>query len=491
MAERFSFHYLHFNQNRNSDMLKKILLLAAISLPIFAQSPLQVTGTDHQIIYWAFNHQFAQAEKLVEEKITENPNIPKYYFMKILTQSLKHLADSDQFNFEKRFDYRRQKNDELIEYTEKVIERFDDIEMTPENQYYLANIYGYLGRMYGLQKSFMSAFSNAKEGKDLLEELIEKYPEIYDAYLLLGMFEYYADRLGGVTEFIAGILGFSGDRTQGLEYLKLAQQKGQLTKPMAEFILGETYFTQEGNPFDALWYFNILVKKYPSNKDFYDWCTRILLQLDRLTEAEAMINNDTKNFTTGFTKGYFYVKNGEYKKAADLLNELIEKKDFKWRGAYNNAKLMRAISALFVGKVFPNLQNELDEEQLVIYNEIKASLTLAKEVFNFATTVGRLGVGMQIEIPQIENLPRGGYLESMYKFYAGVYYERYRDGTNAIKFLTQVAKGKNYFNREAIEYLIHIYKSYKPTEQQLDELENLIDELDDDDLEFSFMDLKK
>jgi len=472
-------------------MLKRMILLAIFILPILAQSPIKVTGVDHQIILWAFNHQFEKAEELVDKKIAEDPNIPKYYFLNILTKSLKHLADSDQFNFEKRFDYRKQKNDELIEYTENIMENFDDIEMTPENKYFLANLYGYLGRMYGLQRSFMSAFSNASEGKDLLEELVEEYPDLYDGYLLLGVFEYYADRLGGVVEFIAGILGFSGDRTRGIEYLQIASQKGELTKPMAEFILGETYYTQEDNPFDALWYFNILVKKYPNNKDFYDWCTRILLQLDRLSEAQEMINNDKNSSVSGFTKSSFYFKNGEYEKANALLNELIEKKDFKWKGAYNYSKLMYTVSSLLIDKSVDSIEQGLDEDQLTIYNEVKSNLPAAKEVFNFAVNVGQLGVGIKMGIPQIQNLPEDGYLRSMYEFYAGVYFERYRDATNAIKYFVKTAKAQNYFNKESVEYLIHIYKSFKPTEQQLDELEDIIDNLDDDDLEFSFMDLRR
>lgn len=472
-------------------MLKRILLLSIITLPILAQSPLKITGIDHQIIFWAFNHQFNKAEELIEKEITEKPNNPKYYFIKIFTKSLKHLADSDQFNFEKRHEYRNQKNDELIEYTEGIMDKFDDIEMTVENKYFLANIYGYLGRMYGIQGSYMSAFSNASEGKDLLEELVEEYPELYDAYLLLGVFEYYADRLGGVVEFIAGILGFSGDRARGLEYLRLAQQKGELSKPMAEFILGETYYTQEDNPFDALWYFSILIKKYPNNKDFYDWCVRILLQLDRLNEAKELIENDTKNLVTGSTRSSFYFKNGEYEKTITLLNELIGKKDFKWRGAYNYAKLIRAVSSLLIDKSIRNVEKELDEEQLKFYNEIKNNLQAAKKVYSFATKVGLQEIGMKMEIPQINNLPENSYLISMYEFYTGVYYERYRDATNAIKYFTEVAKNGRYYKRESVEYLIHIYKSYKPTEQQLDELEDIIDNMDDEDLEFSFMDLRE
>lgn len=472
--------------------MKKILLfIILIATTSFANSPLNTNGADHQIIFWSFNHQFERAEKLIEEKIAEKPNVPKYYFLKVVTESLKQLAESDQYNFEKRFEYRRKKNLELIKYTERVMEKFDDIEMTPENKYYLANLYGYLGRMYALDRSFMSAFNNASKGKDLLEELVEDYPDLYDAYLLLGMFEYYADRLGGVTEFFAGILGFSGDRTRGLEYLKIAQQKGQLTKPMAEFILGETYFTQEDNPFQAYGYFNLLIKKYPNNKGFYDWYVRIHLSLDRLNEAEELINKDKNNAVTGYTKSSFLIKIGEYKQAVSLLNELIDKKDFKWGGAYKHAKLMRAISSLLIDEPIPGVEKELDEEQLIIYSEIKNNLPAAKKVYEFATKVGRLNTGVKMEIPKIDDLPERGYLRSMYDFYTGVYYERYRDGTNAVRVFHNVAEDRSHFSNQSVEYLIQIYKSFKPTEEQLDKLEDIIDDLEDEDLEFSFMDLRK
>lgn len=39
-----------------------------------------------------------------------------------------------------------------------------------------------------------------------------------------------------------------------------------------------------------------------------------------------------------------------------------------------------------------------------------------------------------MNLPQIDDLPESGYLRSMYEFYTGVYYERYRDGTNAVRF---------------------------------------------------------
>ncbi len=470
--------------------MKKLLLLFLISFTLYAKSPLNITGVDHQIVYWSFNYQFDKALELADKKIAEDPNVPKYYFLKVVTLSLKHLADSDKYNFENRHEFRKEKNLELIEYTENVMDKFDDTEMTPVNKFYLANLHGYLGRMYGYEGSYMSAFSNAKDGKDMLEKLVEEYPDLYDAYLLLGMFEYYADRLGGVIEFVASILGFSGDRTTGIQYLKIAQQKGELTKPFAEFILGETYSLQESNNFDAAGYFALLVKKYPNNKSFYEWYVRILLQLNRLNEVEKLIDNDDKGHVGEFIKGLFYIRNGEHQKAVDILGEAIKAKDFKWRFAYNYSKFLRGISALLIDKPIPGIESELSEEQSVIYNEVKNNLEAAKAVYEFSVKVGRLDIGVQMEIPKIENLPKDGYLRAMYEYYSGVYFYRYRDATRAILFFTKVAADRKYFRNESAEYLINIYKLISPSDEQVTKLEDIIDDLDDEDLEFSFMDLR-
>ena len=79
----------------------------------------------------------------------------------------------------------------------------------------------------------------------------------------------------------------------------------------------------------------------------------------------------------------------------------------------------------------------------------------------------------------------------MYDFYSGVYYYKYRDATRAILFFSKVGSDRKHFRSQAAEYLINIYKSVKPTEQQLDQLEDIIDDVDNEDLQFSFMDLRK
>lgn len=472
-------------------MKRLILLLTLILLSVSANTSLKINGYDHQIVYWTFDHQFDKSLEMIEQKINEDPQKPKYYFLKIFALSLKNLADADQFNFEKRYEYRNQKNEELIKYAESVVKKLKRVEMTTENKFYLANIYGYLGRMHTASRSFFAAFQNAKKGKTLIEELVKTDPELYDAYLLLGMFEYYTDRLSGLTRFILSVLGLSGNRETGLEYLKLAHLKGELTRPMAEISLGETYTAQESNHFEAVNYFNLLIKKYKNNASFYDWYVRLQLQLNRLKDAEESIINDPNNHVWGYTKANFYFKNGDYEKAVELLNHLIETKDFKWRSAFENSKYLRAAALLLIDKPSLEYEKELNEQQRKIYDELKNNLTAAKEIFSYASSIGRMDENINTNLSSIGTIPGNGYLRAMYEFYTGVYFFNLSDADRADKFLTNVAKNRNYFQKEAAEYLLYMYKHMVPTQQQLAQLEKIIKDLDNDNLRFSFMDLKK
>lgn len=480
--------------------MKKFLLIILAPFVLWAKSPLIVTETDSQIIYYAFNNQFDEGNELVEKMIESNSDTPKYYFLKLIVNTFEVQAQAEDYEFEKRREFRNRKNKELIEYTENIIEDFKDIERTDENRFYLANLYGYLGRMHGEARSYISALNNVKKGKGILEDLVEENPQFYDAYLLLGMFEYYADRLGGLTKFIAGILGFSGNRDTGMKYMNIAYENGSLLKPVAEFILGETYLFQESNSFTALKYFESLIRKYPDNSSFYDWYVRILMNLHRYNEAETAIQNDSSGLVSEYTKAAFYFDTGRYNKAQLLFDEIIQHKLAKWWFTYEHSKVLNAYSMLFTGK---NI--EINEVGLDFYdkdrekkwreelNEIKVNLDDAKKIFNFAAKVNLFEKnkgGTESIIPEI-NITRSKILAAAYMYFNGVYAFKKGEFRQAENYFLNVAKHKTNYSDRAAEFLIEIYKRNNTTENQIDDLEDIIDNLDDDDLKFSFMGLKE
>jgi hypothetical protein len=68
------------------------------------------------------------------------------------------------------------------EELEEKIEFFEDnLPQTLENRYYIGGLYGFLGRMYGDKKSWLSAFSNGKEAKNIYEKIIQEKPDFFES----------------------------------------------------------------------------------------------------------------------------------------------------------------------------------------------------------------------------------------------------------------------------------------------------------------------
>ena len=480
---------------KRTSHMKYILIFFVLQVYLFAGSVITVTETDHEILYCAFNQEFDKGEKLIDEMIVKHPDTPKYYFFKIITTTFKIQAEAEDLDFEKRKEFRDKENGALSKYTEEIIKRFENIEKTPENKYYLAYLYGYLGRMKGEEGSYLSAFKNGKKSKGMLEELVRDNPDFYDAYLLLGMFEYYADRMGGVTEFVAGILGFSGSRNKGIKYMKLAYEKGDLAKPFAEFILGETYLFQESNPFTARYYFDKLVKKYPGNSSFYDWYVKILMDLHMYDEAKEAILNDANNFVSGYTKGSFYLDTGDYEKAHQIFTDVIVNKKAKWRSTFEHSKVLNAYCLLYMDESI-----EVDKLGLDYYKKdqekkwkeelktVQKNIDDAKKLQAFAEAVNNSNT-QQIDVdnivPGLDPMIAAGYM-----YYSGVYFFKKKEYKRAENYFLNVAEYGERYSDRAAEFLIEIYKDVNAGENQLDKLDDIIDDLDKDDLKFSFMGLK-
>ena len=232
--------------------MRYFLILFYFVCVVSAKSSINFTDSDKKIVFHTYNFEFDKAYEVLNPLLISEPGNLKYYFLELGLKSMiieKSVYDKNPAD---KWELKKKMNEEAIEYANDVVEKFEDVELTTENKFYLGCIYGYLGRMYGVTKSWMSAFSDGKTGRGLLEEVIEEEPDFYDAYLLLGMFSYYADRMGGFMGFVAGILGFSGDREEGIEYILKTYKNGYLLSDQAELLLIELYSGLEGNGFAAL-----------------------------------------------------------------------------------------------------------------------------------------------------------------------------------------------------------------------------------------------
>lgn len=132
-------------------------------------------------------------------------------------------------------------SDKVIELSKKMIDEGRGLDQA---YFFMGSAYGLQGRWYAVQRSWFRAYSRGKKARKFLKKCVETNPAIYDAYLGLGIFDYYAATLPGALGFAAHLFA-GGDRVRGMEYVKIARDKGRFFKLEARIFLIEIYSRHE------------------------------------------------------------------------------------------------------------------------------------------------------------------------------------------------------------------------------------------------------
>jgi len=99
----------------------------------------------------------------------------------------------------------------------------------------MANFFA--ARMYADSGHSIKAYRLGRAGRDELRELIAKNPDLNDAYLVLGMYEYIAGSIPRGLRWLAALFDLKGDRDLGVRYLERASAKAPVMAPEAARML--------------------------------------------------------------------------------------------------------------------------------------------------------------------------------------------------------------------------------------------------------------
>lgn len=99
---------------------------------------------------------------------------------------------------------------------------------SPEWQLALGMSQFYAARSHVGLKEIISTYKLARAGRDTLRELIKTHPDSYDAYVVLGMYEYLAGSIPRSLKWLAYLFDISGQRDTGINYLRLTVEKAPL-----------------------------------------------------------------------------------------------------------------------------------------------------------------------------------------------------------------------------------------------------------------------
>ena len=236
-----------------------IIFLLIICVSVFA-GPSKFKEVDLQIMDHLYNAELAVADSILNLQINQDPENPKYYLLKA------------HYHFYSRYFTQGLSRDSILQLivneSQKAITLAENMEESTEQKFYIGSAYGFLSRALIMQEEYWDGYWAARDCRNYLEDVLEEDPTFADAYLGLGVIEYFTGlRYTGFYNFLVWFVGMSGDRQVGLDYFTIAANKGELFKNEANYILGSVYSSLflENDYISALSILDPLRQQFPNN----------------------------------------------------------------------------------------------------------------------------------------------------------------------------------------------------------------------------------
>ena len=154
-------------------------------------------------------------------------------------------------------------------------------------------VLGVEGMVHLQDKEWLDSYSKGKSAVAALKKSLEIDPTNYDAYLGLGMFEYYCSKLTGAVKVLAWVVGFSGNSEKGIEYVTKAMTYGRYAEGSAKVFLAYAYIHFEDKLDEGVELAKTLRAQYPRNFTFIEYFLRAARKLPPERAAEGIRWIDT------------------------------------------------------------------------------------------------------------------------------------------------------------------------------------------------------
>ena len=239
--------------------MKATLLVLILALTTTTHAGSEVDG--REIVSLLYNGRLSSADSLINLFIAKQPDSPEPYFLKA-----HHLF------YMRYFSQQPVPRDSvlnlLLENGLMAIELGEKQAKTTDRKFIIGSAYGLISRAYVMRQELWDAYWAAWKSKDYLEEVLKEDSTFYDAYIGLGVLEYYPSRLTGFQAALGWLAGMSGNREKGIDYFRKASAKGDLLRSEATFILAYLYRFVENDFVQANSFFSRLNQEFPGNEYF-------------------------------------------------------------------------------------------------------------------------------------------------------------------------------------------------------------------------------
>ncbi len=119
-----------------------------------------------------------------------------------------------------------------------------------------------LARLY--TGHYLDSYFDGKNGVDLVRQAVALKPDLYDAYMGLGQFEYYCGSLGSMLRFV---LALHGSEEKGLEMLKTCGEKATYAAWPCRLYRVKLMVSERKDFVGSAADLAVVMRRYPDNTD--------------------------------------------------------------------------------------------------------------------------------------------------------------------------------------------------------------------------------
>ncbi len=283
-----------------------------------------------------------RAENIFNEVIDSWPEDPLPYLFKggfylnILRYRNKNIEEENQ-----------RLKDKIISLNNRVIDiarkRISEDRNDMDALYCLGGAYGNTGRAYVLNGQWWKGFWKGKKGFKVLEKVVKKDPDYYDAYLGLGIYHYFTATLPKIAKVISFLFGGpTGDKEEGIREFELVRDNSTLLAIEArKILLRVSRWEEDWDGFynGSKW----LAEHYPENPHFQIPYIYGLTQHNSYKDAQlqrskvdSLLQNDLSQLPLSVRVKYYRYSGllsynlDEYSKSVESYLSAIELSRTKW-----------------------------------------------------------------------------------------------------------------------------------------------------------------
>ena len=239
------------------------IILICVSALILSTGVARAEDSLDQGLWWLYHLQYDKARTNFDAYIKSHPEDPAGYFY-LTAIDWWHLAQDIEYNLPQIQEQLEEDSQHTIAVAEKLYDSSQDPKEKARACLYWGGAEGLWGRWLVTRREWVSAYFAGKRGHKMLKRALDLDPKLSDAYLGLGIYDYYTDTLSGVQAVLAAML-IHGNKVRGLEELQMAIDHGTHSRIEAMCFLVEIYTTEENTPAKALPYAQALHKEFPQS----------------------------------------------------------------------------------------------------------------------------------------------------------------------------------------------------------------------------------